>query len=482
MLNNQGSRRAFRLMLLISLAGAVVGVIVGFAAGVQPFYVGAALGGIAAIICFFSFFEQAVLGLLILRSALDPFSGQQLPAVFAIGLDALTILYVTLMLLTGQTVRTNKFWWLFAAWVALQGLWVILLPLGGLGLNAAFLSDSIREWVRIFSWLMVYLIVMQLKDRLHPEKIVSALLLALIFPLTIALMQTVLPPSLLPSIFVFGGGDQVSFEKASRINGTLGHPNTFATFLLLFIGLTWWKLSHSKQRWHWLILLGLLAFFYVSTKALFSLLMLAVFVLVLISPKLNIIKLLGGLVFLAIVIGLFASTEFGQERLASIANTPLLNPDIDISRAILLSKGDNNSFNWRLSQWYMLLKAWQEYPILGYGLGLSKQVAGNGFLPHNDYIRTLVEQGIVGMVSFIAFFLAQIVRLISLIKDTPSGTAQHDFCLTLLAVFLAIFVGMITENIWTHTTLFFYWWTVSAVADWNWNKLQPQTPLFTKPY
>lgn len=119
MLNNQGSRRGLRLMLLISFLGAATGVVVGFAAGAQPFYLGVAFGGIAAIICFFSFFEQTVLGLLILRSALDPFSGQQLPAAFAIGLDALTILYVTVMLLRGQTVRTNKFWWLFAAWVAL---------------------------------------------------------------------------------------------------------------------------------------------------------------------------------------------------------------------------------------------------------------------------------------------------------------------------------------------------------------------------
>ena len=471
MLNNQGSRRGLRLALLISFLGAAVGLVAGFAAGAQPFYLGVALFAVAVIIYFFAKFEQAVLGLLILRSALDPFSGQQLPAAFAIGLDALTLLYVTVMLLTGQTVRTEKFWWLFAAWVALQGLWVILLPLGGLGLNAAFLPDSIREWMRLFSWLMVYLIVLQLKDRVDPEKIISTLLLALIAPLTVALMQTILPPSLLPSIFVFGGGDEPTLEKASRINGTLGHPNTFATFLLLFIGLTWWKLGHSRKRLPWLILLGLLAFFYVSTKALFSLLMLIVFVLVLTSPKLNIINLLGGIVFVAIVVGLFASTEFGQERLASIANTPLLNPDIDISRAILLSQGDNNSFNWRLSQWYMLMKAWQQYPILGYGLGLSKQVAGNGFLPHNDYVRTLVEQGIVGMVSFIGFFVVQIVRLVKLIRETSLSAAQHDFCLVLLAILLAIPVGMITENIWTHTTLFFYWWTASAVANWKWKQL-----------
>jgi hypothetical protein len=31
---------------------------------------------------------------------------------------------------------------------------------------------------------------------------------------------------------------------------------------------------------------------------------------------------------------------------------------------------------------------------------------------------------------------------------------------------------MITENIWSHTTFFFYWWTLFGVAGWNWNERQ----------
>jgi O-antigen ligase len=152
------------------------------------------------------------------------------------------------------------------------------------------------------------------------------------------------------------------------------------------------------------------------------------------------------------------STDFGQERLASIANTPLLNPDIDISRAILLSYGDHNSFNWRLSHWNLLLKAWQQFPIFGYGLATAQPI-GNGFLAHNDYVRALVEGGIVGLAAFLAFIVAQFVRLVLLIRSAPRGSRQGSLCLTLLAILLSISVGMITENIWSHTTLFFYWWS-----------------------
>jgi O-antigen ligase len=465
------------------VAGVGVGIVAGLLAGIQPLLLGLAFVAVGAVVYFFASFEQAVIGLLVLRSCLDVFSAQQVPAAFALGLDALTLLYVVVQLLTGKTVRTDGFWWFFASWVMLQGLWVILLPLGGLGLDASVLSDSIREWVRLFSWLMVYLLVMQLKDRLPPEKVIQGLFLALILPLTVGFLQMFVP-SLLPPLLSPGGGSAGGgLEEGARIRGTLGHSNTFTTLLFLFIGLTCWKLGQSRERWLWLLLLCILAFFYVSTKSLFGLMMLGTFVLVLVAPKLSIPNLIGGVLFFGLVIGLFASSEFGQARLGSLGQTPLLNRDMDISRAILLSQGDGNSFNWRLSQWYLLLKAWQHYPIFGYGLGLSIEAGGNGYLPHNDYVRALVEGGIVGMATFLAFLGAQAVRLIWLLRYRVHNNAQREFCLILLAIFAAIPVGMITENIWSHTTLFFYWWALFGVAGWDWNELQtsensiPNDPL-----
>ncbi len=474
MWSDKRTNHSSHLVLLLGIAGIPLGAAVGLLAGIKPPLVGLAFVAVAAVVYFFSSFEEAVLGLLILRSALDIFSAQQLPAAFALGLDALTLLYVTVMLLTGKSVRTDGFWWFLAGWVMLQGLWVILLPLGGLGLDASVLSDSIREWVRLFSWLMVYLLVMQLKDRIPPEKVVYRLFFALALPITLALLQ-MLVPSILPPMFSAAEGDFSAggpSEGTSRIRGTLGHPNTFVTFLLMFMGLTYWRLKQSKPRWPWLLLLGLLAFFYVSTKSLFGLMMLGTFIVVLIAPSLSMINLIGGILLFGMVIFLFGSTEFGRERLGSIAQTPLGNPDIDIWRAILLSQGDGNSFNWRIAQWTYLLEQWQKFPILGYGLGISAHVSANGLYPHSDYVRALVEGGIVGFASFIGLFGVQVVRLIQLLRNAPRGTGQRELCLILLAILLAIPVGMITENIWSHTTLFFYWWALSAVVGWDWNKRQ----------
>ncbi len=467
---NHYQGRSFLIAFGVIVTCVGVGLVAGLLVGVKPslLFVGLVAGAI--LIWFLASFEQAVLGLLILRSSLDVLSEYQIPAAFAVGVDGLTLLYITLQLVSRRKIHLDWFCYFFAAWVALQGLWVILLPLGGLGLDGSFVSYGIREWVRLFSWLMVYLLVMQLKDRIEPRKILDILFLALVLPLTVALLQLVVPHSLPDLISPIGGHSLSLTEGTARVRGTLGHSNTFTTLLLLFMSLTCWKIEYVRRRLPWLLLLGITTFFFVSTKSLFGLMMFGVFIVVLIAPRLSPVNLIGALVLLGLVIGLFASSQFGQERLGSIAQTPLLNRDIDIWRAIVLSQGDGNSFNWRLGQWTDLLGQWQHYPWLGFGLGGSIHVSSNGLLPHNDYVRALIEGGIVGMITFLTFIGTQIIRLLQLWRSAPPNSQQRSLCWTLLAYLLAIPVGMITENVWSHTTLFFYWWTLLAIVGWDWHE------------
>jgi O-antigen ligase len=463
-------RHFSNLKLAIGLAGSLLGLAVGFLAGVQPFYPALGMGAVVVVLCLFTNFEVTVLGLLILRGALDPFTAQQLPAAFAIGTIVLTLLYVVAMALTKQPIYTDGFWWFFAGWTVVQGLWVMLLPLGLLGMDGSFWPESLREWLRLCSWVMVYLLVMQLKATTSPQRVISCLFWSLLMPLTVAALQLI-APSVLPPIF--SGVTEAGIApigEISRVNGTLGLANTFATFCLLFLLLTWWQIGQVKRRWPWLLLLGALVLFIVSTKSLFVLLMMAIAMLVLMAPRLKSIELLGGIAILTIAIGLFASSDAGRERLASLSDTPLLNPDLDVSRAVLLSATDNNSFNWRIAQWTYLLQAWQQYPMLGYGLLTCSKLTVLHNYAHNEYVRALTEGGIVGLIAFIGFLGVQIGRLLYLAHRAPPGSAQRNFCWTLLAMLLATIVGMITENIWTHTTLFFYWWTLMAIAGWDWQE------------
>lgn len=458
---------ASRLSLSVGLIGGIIGLFLGIVAGFQPLLLCLAVSTLVLVVCFFTYFEQTVLGLLILRSSLDVFSDWQIPALFAIGVDVLTLIYVAMLVLSKKKIKVDGFWYFFAAWVALQSLWVILIPLGGLGSDASVLSDSIREWVRLFSWLMIYLLVMQLKDRVHPEKIIFALFLSLVAPLTAATLQVLLPPSMLPSFLVFESG--YSVEAGSRMNGTLGHPSTFATFVLLFFGLSLWKLGETKdRRLSWIILVGALAFFLVSSKSLTGMIILMIFIPAFFAPKLNFVNFIGAAFLLTIIVSLFISSELGQERLQSLYGTPLLNPDIDHSLAILLHWEDGNSFNWRIAQWTFLLQSWEKYPIWGYGLGTIYHISIFDTAAHNDYVRFLVEEGIVGFTIFLTFLAAQVARLIQLARSVSPGSPKRNLCWLMLAFLVALLGGMLTENILAHTTLFFYWWTLMAIAGWNW--------------
>lgn len=470
MLTNKRSSRYSSLGLIVGVVGVGIGILTGFLAGASPLLIGLPIFSVAVLVWFFAKFEQAVIGLLVLRSALDTFSAQQLPAAFAVGLDGLALLYVILSLLTGQAVKVDKFWWFFAGWVALQGMWVILLPLGGLGLDSTYLLEGVREWTRLFSWLMVYLLVMQLQGKIKPQTLITTLFLSLIIPLTVASMQMFVP-SLLPSFLSQGSLGTGNLEAASRIRGTLGHPSTFATFLLLFIGLTCWKISNTRNRVPWLCLLAILAFFFVSTKALTMTAMLFMFVFVMIAPKLNLVNLIGGILLLGLVITLFTSTDFGRERLGSLAETPLLNPDMDVWRAILLSWTDGNSFNWRIAQWHFMWEAWKNAPLLGYGLNTASYVTVLQNEAHNDYLRALVEGGIVGFTTFLALIAAQVYRLVHFMSKSEKNSSQQNFCFVLIALFSAILLGMFTDNIWKHTTLLFYWWLSLSVVGWDWNEI-----------
>jgi O-antigen ligase len=448
---------------LVAIVGVLTGIMTVFPIGISPLYIIALAFTPVFIRFFFKNFELSVIGLLIIRSALDPFTEKGLTSLFAIGLSGLTLTYIIVRLLSKRKVQIDSFFYFFALWIALQGLWVILLPLGGLGFDGEHLSDAVREWARMFSWLMAYLLTLQLKERISPENFINYLFLALVIPIGVAFLQLLVPDHLLPTFLAINRN-----QESLRINGTLGVANTFATFLVFFSGLTYWKLNNTQKRLPWILLLIVLTFFVINTKTLVGVSMLLVLITSLIIPQLSLRNLISSTALIAVIFGTFLSTEFGQARLELLAQTPLLNPDIDVSRAVLLSGQDYNSFNWRIAQWTALLNHWQFSQVLGYGLQMTNYLGPMFAWAHNDYVRVLVEEGVVGLTLFLVFLGTQLLRLLKLIISPFTAKSQKTFCLVLFANMLAIMVGMLTENIWSHTALFFYWFSMSAIASWNW--------------
>ena len=454
-------------LLAISGLGIIAGITAGASISVEPTLVAAWVllcGAIFGLIYLITNFEFALVSLLVVRSAMDAFP--PLSSVFALGFLALAFIYVIWLLLRRQPIQTNMLCWAFCGWAAFQGLWIVLLPLGGLGDSGTSLFIGLSEWLRTIVWVSVYVVFLQLKGRFPPEKAISMLFLSLVIPLSVGLLQLIVP-DMLPSNLapIFG----------VRVRGTIGHSATFSSFTLLFIGLTWWKYRQAIRKLPWLILMGTLVFFLVKAQSItITLSMLPVMFLVIVAPRLSLQNLLGVVTVFGLFLGLILSTDIGQERLASLADTPLLNPDIDWSRSFLLSQRDGNSFNWRIAQWTLLLEAWKESPLLGYGLDTSPELTVWQNFAHNDYVRALAEQGIVGLLSFLGLLLTKGIYLVKTFISSPKGSPKRDLCFILFAFYVASLVGMAAENLWTHTALYTYWWALVAIMSWDWQSGAPK--------
>ncbi|MGB7414142.1 MAG: O-antigen ligase family protein, partial [Thermosynechococcaceae cyanobacterium] len=132
--------------------------------------------------------------------------------------------------------------------------------------------------------------------------------------------------------------------------------------------------------------------------------------------------------------------------------------------------GQTNSFQWRLTQWYGLLSEWQKFPWLGYGLDTTIHLSKFNNIAHNDYIRALVETGVVGLVTFLTFIIAQFIRLSELIINLPKNSEQRRFCIVLLGLLIVSTLGMLTDNVWRNTATYTYWWALFAIAGWQWDE------------
>lgn len=458
--------------LLLTVLACLTSAVLSLIAVQKPIVLGILIFAVVGAYCLHNYFKVTVVGLLVIRSSLDVFSDIGVPTLFGAGIILLGIGYVTLSFLTKREVNTDKLWWFLIIWVFVQGLWVVLLLTDSLGGNPSQIGNSITQWLKMFSWAVVYLLIMQLKNRTHPKQLINLLMFSLVAPLSAATLQLVLPPSVLPEYLVFSSGNEV-IEAGSRLNGTMGHPNSLAYFCMLFLGVTLWKLETDNKKLPWIILAFTLAFFLVSTKSLGGLAMLLTFTFFYVATRLNIQSLISAPLLVGLVSFLFLRSDFGRDRLASLYETPLLNPDLDLSRTLLLAWGDGNSFNWRIAQWTYLIDSWKEFPILGYGLGTIRQVSVFGNYAHNDYIGYLVEGGIIGLILFLLFLGAQFTWLIRVLLRDPydSTPEQRSFCTILIAFLMGLAVAMLAANVFTtQTTLCFYWFLFLAISNWNWSK------------
>ena len=128
----------------------------------------------------------------------------------------------------------------------------------------------------------------------------------------------------------------------------------------------------------------------------------------------------------------------------------------------------HGDLNERTELWADGLHAFQQAPVLGVGTDMYRSVSGLDKVAHNTYISVLVEEGLVGLVLFVAILwivLRQVLRL---------SRWDRNFWLTTLIV-LAIGASTLTWEQRKTTWLFLTFAVVAAAAARS--RLRPDGPV-----
>jgi O-antigen ligase len=171
-------------------------------------------------------------------------------------------------------------------------------------------------------------------------------------------------------------------------------------------------------------------------------------ILLLCSPSLAVSlqwRILVGILAVLLLLQL-SQTEAFQKRF-------FFDSDATLTDALTLSPKLNTAG--RREAWPELMEACSDAPITGHGVGasylISIDISGGGFgQPHNDYIRTYCDTGLLGAIGFWGFFLAAGVRSARL---AVRGTDRRLHAAAGLLV-LAFALFALTDNPMVYTAHF----------------------------
>ncbi len=392
------------------------------------------LAAMLIMVIYFTFlvlnFEAGFLSLIFLRTSLDYFQtagggegGLNVSAAASLVLIVLSVFYI---LYRGVNIFNYREVLPFSIFLLICGLSIFA--------SQDFL-ESVSDWLRFVSIFFIYIVtrliaVSEKKIRL----VLNVILLSVLIPVFLGYYQ-----------FLTGSGYETQSE-AGRIIGTFAHPNDFSSYLLVVLVFCTAQLCEkesliSKRLLAPLVLLMLFAFVLTFSRGSWVVFVFSMVVM-------GILRYRRILVFLPVflIAALFLIPGV-QDRIYEV---------LDPSHARATS-----GWEWRLNAWAQVGTLLSEKPIFGHGL--SMVFIKMGYLTHNDYLRLLVEVGIVGLLAYLWMavqFLSQTWRDY---KRTQSNIAK-SFHVGLLALTLGFLLRQAADNTLRNTAAMMFFWIFLALT------------------
>jgi O-antigen ligase len=127
--------------------------------------------------------------------------------------------------------------------------------------------------------------------------------------------------------------------------------------------------------------------------------------------------------------------------------------------------GSESGVSWRWAQWADVAAMAGTNPITGIGPGVVEQRLVNHQPPHNDYLKALVELGVVGLLAFLAQ-LAALVGLAVGANRRGEGPQARTIALAFAGVAAALIVASAAANLLGQVVILWYVYALAAAAAW----------------
>lgn len=292
---------------------------------------------------------------------------------------------------------------------ALAGAWLCVWTAVAVHTHGAS-GETLREGIREASVLALAVIVYNARN-------------AITVPTGARIIQLIgVVPALL-AVYQLASHTGVNLAGTIRANGTFAHPDSAAMFFAISAAASLWLYLDGGRRRIDAVLVTLFCAGVVATLSIDGLAALIAMLVALgaLRPGSLGANRAPFLVAAAVVAAFFA-TPFGAHRIARETTTSIASAE----------RGEaSTSLSWRLHKWEVLFSRWERSPFIGQGLGTTtteRPRRGNRFAgkpPHNEYVRYLVETGVIGF----AILLAALVLLIRAIlrrRGSPGAQEEED--------------------------------------------------------
>jgi O-antigen ligase len=234
-----------------------------------------------------------------------------------------------------------------------------------------------------------------------------------------------------------------------RANGTFAHPNSAVMFFALALIASLWQYLDNGHRLSDALLVVLFAAAIVSTFSIDGLI--SMFAMMMAFGALHTgslrAKLLPWIVGVLTLLAFFA-TPLGSQRVANESSTSLAAAE----------RGEGSSLSWRLHKWKTLIPEWEGSPLFGQGLGVTTTTDASpsnpfaGYPPLNEYVRYLVETGVIGLAILLCALSLLVLRLFRMRREPDARKASYQNAPSLaLAIIAGCLVNSLADNTFLNT-------------------------------